>query len=218
MSKTLASRLNYNGPRQIYCPNPILIASVFGTNDKPAISPRIRVPIPDCRCRVKITIMFVPADGTANPNFFGAGNTIWIAAYDENVSGGGGGRTVPVTDIEGTSAAPTAFPQSSGLLGYSREFVTSADWIEVVLSLGTSASVGSWVAQTQIQPDVLSFDWDEWDAIRRAFQPVPAGPRGTLWMEAGGLLSRSAARHSGARWPGTGFSAGTMSPRESSAT
>jgi len=178
VSKILASRLNYNGPRQIYAPNPIVIAN-NANGEAHSLDTVIRIPVPDSRTRVKVTVMFVTAAGTAAPNIVNS-QTIWVSATDEDTRGGGGGRTVPVTDIEGTSAAPTPFPVSSGLLGYSREFVTAADFIEVTLHMNTVAAVGAWVLQTQIQPDAVSFSWDEWDAIRREFVPQNLGQLGAL--------------------------------------
>lgn len=170
MNKVLLSRLNYDGPRQIYAPNPIVVCISNGTNDKPPSTQIVQVPVPDSRTRVKVSLLFVPPAGTTNP-VLAAGNTIWIAATEEDMRGGGGGRTVPVTDVEGTSAAPTAIPQSTGLLGYSREFVTAADYLQVTATLVTSLNAGAWVLQTQIQPDAVSFSWEEWDAIRRDFMP-----------------------------------------------
>lgn len=178
MSILARSALNYNGPCQIYEPKPLIIATCAGGGEN-TLNTRVRLPVPDSRTRVKLTVMFVPTAGIANPDLTGDGDKIWVAAYDEDATGGGGGRTVPVTDVEGTQAAPTSFPASAGLLGYSREFVTAADWIEAEVTLTSPPVAGAWTLQTRIQPDAVSFSWDEWDQIRRAFQPEVT-LRGTL--------------------------------------
>lgn len=179
MSIRARSSLNYNGPCQIFAPQPQIIATQAVGGGENSLITRVRLPVPDSRTRVKLTVMFVPASGVANPDMTADGDTIWVAAYDEDSTGGGGGRTVPITDVEGTSALPTSFPVSSGLLGYSREFVTAADWIEAVIHLESTLVAGAWVLQTRIQPDAVSFSWDEWDQIRRAFIPE-VSVRGTL--------------------------------------
>jgi hypothetical protein len=176
-----AGELNFNGPRQIYKPKPIILATSSGSAEA-SISTRIRIPAPDSRCRIKVSVIFFPLAGLPVPDLTLNIGTIWVAAYEEDTDGisGGAGRTVPVTDVEGTSAAPTAFPKSVGLAGYSREFVTAADWLEAVITLNSMDTQGAWVLQTRIQPDAVTFTWPEWDAIRRLFDPQNAGGQGKL--------------------------------------
>lgn len=159
---------NFVGGRQIYKPTPIILNTFPG-----AFGVQIRIPNPDSRCRVKMSIIFFPVAGRSLIDMTGAG-TIWVVASDEDQKGvsGSSGKTEPVTNLEGTQAAPFSFPQTAGLAGYSREFVTSADWIEATVNINTGEGVlGAWVLQTRIQPDAVTLDWGEWDEIRRLFLP-----------------------------------------------
>lgn len=167
-----AGSLNFNGPRQIYCPPPILLGPQPAA-EAIALSAHVRVPTPDSRCRVKLSVVFYPSSGAVPGGLAGVG-TIWLAAYEEDQggAGGGNGRTVPVANVEGTSAAPTSFPATAGLAGYSREFVTAADYVEAeILINGSGAANGNWVVQTRIQPDGVTLMWKEWEEIRRLFLP-----------------------------------------------
>jgi hypothetical protein len=165
--------LTLNGPRQFYSPPPILLGAEPG--EEGILGPiHIRVPIPDSRCRVKISVIFFPAQGTTIPDDLALEGTIWMAAYEEDQKGvsGSSGRTSPVTDLVGSKNAPVQFPASQGLAGYSREFVTAADWIEADITIGGVADAsGHWVLQTRIQPDAVTLDWREWQQIRALFLP-----------------------------------------------
>lgn len=169
-----------NGPRQIFFPSPISLANNSGAGESSA-SPAFIVPIPDARLRVKITVAFVPNAGQAQPNLSGA-ETIWLAAcdYEQRGATGGGGRILPITDLEGTQATPTPFPGSADLAGYSREFTTSADLIQVVPTLFSNATPGNWVAQFRLQPFDQPFIWNEWLQIRSLFNPFLTGAKGFL--------------------------------------
>lgn len=163
---------DFNGPRQIYKPAPIMLAQQL--SGESGITAHIRVPCPDSRCRIKVTIMFVPVAGANVPADLAGKCSIWIAASDEDQggAGGSGGMVLPVTDVEGSSGTPTTFPAAAGLAGYSRSFVTAADWLDIDLSInGVSDADGSWVAQFRIQPNAVTLRWDEWDEIRRLFLP-----------------------------------------------
>ena len=171
-----AGSLDYNGPRQIYTPKPIVIATNSGSGTKTGERTELLIPVPDSQTRVKFSVMFVPTGGSASTNIVGAG-TIWVSSQEQDQKGqaGGGGGFYPVNDLEGTAAAPLAFPTSSGLAGYSREFVTIADAIGVQITLdsigGGPSKKGVWIAQFRIQPFALLFDWESWDQIRRLFDP-----------------------------------------------
>jgi len=172
---------NFNGPRDIFRPAPVLLANAIGASER-TYSTHVRMRVPDSRTRVKLSVLFFPTSG-ARPADLTEIGTIWVCASEEDQKGisGGSGRIVPVTDLEGTSAAPTAFPKTSGLYGYSREFVTAADWIEADIGLVSDADViGTWVLQARIQPDAVSFTWDEWDQIRRLFEIQNLGGVGSL--------------------------------------
>lgn len=178
-----SGNINTNGPRQIYMPAPILLCANTGGEGGLTYSTVVRVPTPDSRCRVKLSIIYVPADGQAPADVTGA-TTVWVAGcdYDQRGVGGGGGRTLPVTNVEGTQAVPTAIPKAAGLLGYSREFVTAADCLEATLVITSISGIGqgTWVLQTRIQPDAVTLDWKEWEQIRALFNPLNLGNPGSV--------------------------------------
>jgi hypothetical protein len=184
MSQTAlqAGSLTYNGPRQIYLPKPIILGVSTG-REETFLTLHLRVPAPDSRCRIKISVIFFPGQGNAIPDLANL-CTIWVSANEEDTSGisGSAGRSVPVTDVEGTSDTPTQFPVATGLSGYSREFVTAADWLEADVAIGGLAATagGVWALQTRIQPDAVTFTWPEWDAIRRLFTPQVSATSGRL--------------------------------------
>lgn len=163
--------LTFSGPRQFYAPPPILLCP--NLPDEAATQTfKIRIPVPDSRCRVKLTVALF-STGQVQDDISNAG-TIWVAAYEEDQKGvsGSSGKLVPVTNVEGTEAAPTNFPVSAGLQGYSREFVTAADWLGAdILIQGNQNKAGFWVVQTRIQPDAVTLEWQEWEEIRRLFSP-----------------------------------------------
>jgi len=173
-----AGSRTFNGPQMIYKPRPQLITAATGVVGG-TWTGRVRMPVPDSRCRVKLSVIFYPRQGGAIPVALKESGSIWVAGYEEDTDGvsGSGGMTEPVQDVEGTSDAPTQFPVSAGLAGYSREFVTAADWIEAVITLGGAATIlGQWTLQTRIQPDAGAlFSWAEWDQIRGNFDPKVYG-------------------------------------------
>jgi len=169
-----------NGPRQFFAPAPIILCRQTGGGES-SYTTTVLIPTPDSRCRVKVSVLFVPSQGT-NPADITGPSTIWIAAcdYDQKGIGGGGTRTIPVTNVEGTEAAPTSIPAAAGLLGYSREFVTAADCLQAQFTTGSLAFPGFWVLQTRIQPDAVTLEWGEWDEIRRLFLPLNLGSTGSI--------------------------------------
>jgi hypothetical protein len=133
-----------------------------------------RVPIPDSRLRVKISTLFVPASGLATS---GLSADLWL--YETDVEAAGvTGIQIPTTNIEGTQAAPTAIPEAAGLMGYSREFVSAADYIVGRLRASPGGpGVGTWVLQTRYQPDAVRFTDREWNEIKNQCNPnVTIGP------------------------------------------
>ncbi len=127
-----------------------------------------QVPIPDSRLRVKIATLFIPTSGTATS---GLGGTIWLREADQDASGVSG-NLIPAANIEGTLALPTTFP-TAGLQGYSREFISAADYIlgTVVLTSSGPSAGGSWVLQTRYQPQGVRFTPQEWDIIAPLCNP-----------------------------------------------
>lgn len=178
-SQLQAGSLDYNGPRQIYLPKPIVLVGNVGGGETPANDIRIRLPVPSSQTRIKLSVFFAQTSG-APVDISGKG-TIWIAAAEEDRSGTANGRLAVVTDVVGTEAAPLAFPVDAGMYGYSRSFVTTADWLQAVISLQPLAGArGNWVLQTSIQPEAVTFVWEAWDQIRRAFIPQVDGAGGTI--------------------------------------
>ncbi len=158
----------FNGPRQKHIPQSIILARLTGNPDA-GKNITFRVPVPDSRLRVKLSILWTPGSG-AFPNLAAAGNTLWL--YEAELDLSSSGRTVPCVDLEGTSAAPITIPKSADLAGYSREFVTAADYIEGVVGIvGTALFAGTVILQTRYQPDSVRFTQDEWDEIRREALP-----------------------------------------------
>ena len=140
----------------------------FRTGSGAARSIDFQVPIPDSRLRVKIAVLFIPTSGTASS---GLGGTIWLREADQDASGVSG-NLIPATNIEGTLAVPTVFP-TAGLQGYSREFISAADFIlgTTVFTSGGPSSHGSWVLQTRYQPQAVRFTPQEWDIIAPLCNP-----------------------------------------------
>jgi len=134
-----------------------------------------RVPIPDSRLRVKISVLFVPVAGSLAIS--GLNATLWLYETDVEAAGVSGSQ-IPTTNIEGTSATPTAIPAAAGLQGYSREFVSSGDYIvgKLIAQPGGPA-VGTWVLQCRYQPDSVRFTDREWNEIVSQCNPnVTTGP------------------------------------------
>ena len=129
------------------------------------------VPIVDSRLRVKISVLFAMAAGsTLEVNLTGFAN-LWLAECEEDESGVTG-RLLPAVNIEGTEAAPTAVPSASPLYGYSREFVSAADYIQGKFTILSNVTLGTWYLKTRYQPDVgQRFSPAEWEEIRSLSNP-----------------------------------------------
>ena len=160
----------FKGPRQLWTPRRIVLAS-FSGDAGAAGSIRFRLETPDSRVRTKVSILFVPAAGTSAVTFAqSTGAQLWLYETEADQTGTSG-LDVPCVDIEGTFAAPTAIPKSSGLAGYSREFVTIGDGVEGQLSFPIDESSGgpkgTVALQTRFQPDGQRLPFDEWDEVRR---------------------------------------------------
>lgn len=170
---------SYYGPRNYHAPDAIPLADIAANPEGiTTVACRFRVPFPDSRLMVKVSVLFVWRGGLQPSTMITApSSTIWLAGADRDTSGISG-NWIRHTDVEGTQAAPTAFPASAGLQGYSREFPgTSGDVILGALSLSTPENTpGLWVLQTRFQPIAVSMPWDEWEEIRRECHPEREGP------------------------------------------
>lgn len=156
---------------------PLMRQTGAGTGAVVGKTTNFRVPIPDSRLRVKVSCMFVYAANATRLAVTGQGATLWLRESEIDDSGTSG-DLVPCTDLAGsTQAAPIAIPQSAGLAGFSREFISAADYIEGTLAVATSvASAGYWVLQCRYQPNAVRFTPEEWDSITRGANPYAPSP------------------------------------------
>lgn len=136
---------------------------------------KFRVPIPDSRMRAKIGVLFVPDPGGLPDVAGGYGtHTLWLSEADKDRSVSG--IAIPATNIEGTASAPTTIPATAGLGGYSREFVTAADFIDGTLtSTGGGPMLGTWILQVDLRPNAVRFTDDEWRKLIVRCSPYVLG-------------------------------------------
>ncbi len=134
------------------------------------------IPTPDSRLRTKVSLLFVQPAGTFSNTGLANTSSLWLAEADQELSGVFGGL-INCTNIEGTRAAATTIPAADGLQGYSREFVTSGDFIRGEFAAATASPIlrGSWVLQTRYQPDSVRFSPPEWDELASMCQPKLIG-------------------------------------------
>lgn len=138
----------------------------------------IRVVTPSSQVRVKISVNFEPRAGAPDDaDITSWGNTIWLAGTDD-AKGGASSQDVPNSSVVGMRSAPRPFPSTivagavvldNGLLGFSREFVSSTPAVtgRVVCGsgFGGSALGGAWVLQVSWQPDGVVLPDDAWKEI-----------------------------------------------------
>lgn len=165
------------GPRQIYCPRRLLLATFAGTPTLAAQYVAFRLETPDSRLHWKFSVIGVTENGVPGAALLsGRGLKIWVAALeDDNVVGGAG---TPVTDIEGTSATPSNFPADqtgaydNDLGGYSLENDgASADAIQgrITIPIQGGGPVGSLYLQARYQPNTQNLlPQDQWEEVRAA--------------------------------------------------
>jgi hypothetical protein len=149
--------------RWYYSPSRLLATFVTasGTGSRKFI-----VTNPPVTTRLKVSIMFVPKPPQLPvPAGLGFNGTLWL--YEaEDQDAGVSGQTIPCTDIEGTAAAPSNLFASAGLYGYSREFVTAADYVEGIVALtGGGGGVGDFLVTARWQPNASAVSADEWNQL-----------------------------------------------------
>lgn len=169
---------DYNGPIQFVEPRGIILATNGGSGEA-SQTEIVTIRVPSSRVRIKGSVFFVPQAGKALGDIDSAA-TIWVAACDEDTGGlaGGGGRIIPVTDLEGSSVfnvpvgapGPTAFPKTDGLGGYAREFVTAAPWLQFTMVFSSISTPGAWVFRSSMQPDSAEFTFATWQMLRSLYQ------------------------------------------------
>lgn len=169
----MSSHGSQNPNWQRYIPKPVVVGQVVAGSTGTKKNSVFQVPFPDSRLRVKISLLFKRTNASSSL----PGANLWLYETDVDDSGMTGDN-VPLTNIEGTFAAPTVIPAAVGLLGYSREFVSAADYVEGQLQMTGDGTTGYWVLQTRYQPQSVSFSREEWDLITA--QCNPTGPLVTV--------------------------------------
>lgn len=162
------------GPRQIWCPRRIPIATLTAEGGGGGTI-KIACLLPDSRLRVRFDVVAIPDSAAITPAamIVGRGITIWpYGAVDDEVQGR---PRIAVSEvIPGvTQAAPDPIPHSTGLGGWSREFNSAGDAIEALITIAAQvepgARSGKLYLQARVQPnDWAILPWDQWDEIRRA--------------------------------------------------
>lgn len=159
------------GPNwQRYIPKQVVLAQIVAGSTGAKKTCTFRVPFPDSRLRVKTSIMWVqndPLDPAVN------GANLWMYEVDDlETPGVLGQNDLPLTNIVGTLAAPLVIPVAAGLLGYTREFVSAADYIDGQLQVTGDGRLGYWVLQCRYQPYSVSFSAEEWNSIIAQCNPT----------------------------------------------
>lgn len=165
---------SYDGPVQVIETRTQIVALTAGLGDGTNAPAIVRIRNPGGPNRFKLSLAFVPKDSSVVPGGgISNGSTIWVHADDDMDNAGGSRGPFPVTDLDGTSALPTAIPQSSGLLGYSREFVTSADYVTGTLRIFDTPTgcPGTWYAKAAMFPAFAYYTSQQaWETLRAMFQ------------------------------------------------
>jgi hypothetical protein len=160
--------------RQVHVPRRLLLATFSGAPGAGGAT-RFRLDVPDSRVHWRIDVIASETNSAPGSVVLSGKNcTIWAAATVEDQGRGG---DVPVVDIEGTEAAPTVFPVSTGLGGISIENPgTACDGVqvEIVIPAVGGGPAGSLFAQARIQPNVGHFfQPGEWEQIKAACSLTP---------------------------------------------
>jgi hypothetical protein len=159
---------------QRWIPKPVILAQTTGSDSGVSKTVNFMVPVPDSRLRVKVSLLFkrLPGSGGATQT---PPTTLWLYEADQE-DAGFDGEDLPLTDLEGTSTAPLAIPDGSPLLsGYSREFITAADYINGRMVVTNNGVSGYWILQTRYQPQTTPFSLGEWEIVRAQCTPSGGG-------------------------------------------
>jgi hypothetical protein len=169
-----ASPTSREGPRQLYRPRRDLLVHFTAAGGAGGVV-RFRVDIPDPRLRVQLAVRAVPDDQIRRPNDVLAGRALklWLSTLEDDEADGGsaGGLGTPITNLEGTSGVPIAFPADAGLGGYGREFSTLGNAIQGVITIPAQPALAAQACklflQTRFAPQVQQvIPWDQWEEIR----------------------------------------------------
>ena len=178
----MGSSGSQTGRLQKWRPRPNVLIGTIPTTEGggPPLSIEFRVPVPDSRLRVKISIIFAFKAGvqpsTPNVDLSAGNSTLWLFEADDD-DAGTTGTIIPCTDIEGHQDTPTSIPQHIGLAGYSREFITAGDYIGGIFTTQFNGFLGNWMLQTRFQPDNgQKFTSEEWEEIVGLARPIVPPP------------------------------------------
>jgi hypothetical protein len=163
--------LAYNGPLQIFETPGIQIGTSTGNGEGagPLVG-LLRLRNPGGENRIKLAIMLALADGAVVPGGGFTQSRIWVHEDEDAPFGGSGQGPFPLVDIDPPTGLPgLLFPASADLFGYSREFVTSAEYIGVRLGMVDPGAAGVWYAKALIYPASSYYPWEAWDQLRRNF-------------------------------------------------
>lgn len=130
----------------------------------------LRIRMPPGPNRIKLTVVFSPK-AAATPRV--GSPAIWVHADDNMDFSGGTSGPFVVEDVDGTQAAPTAFMGTTAdTLGYSREFVTSADYVGAEVTIVDPGQPGTWYAKAEIFPAFTYYPIEAWKEIVASFVGV----------------------------------------------
>jgi hypothetical protein len=156
---------------QRHIPKAVVLARVIGSGNGGAFVAHPSIPMPDSRLRVKTSFIFVRDNNVASGTSPNA--TLWLFEADTEDAGMRGDDTPLANIIPGiTQAAPLVIPVTAPLQGYTREFVSAADYINGELTVSDNGIAGYWVLQTRYQPQSVAFTSEEWDLITSQCNPT----------------------------------------------
>lgn len=140
--------------RVVTC-EPLVIASCNNTTSAGAVSTRFHVETPDVRCKYRISIHIDFAEDYTSNFIAGSAPTLWLVGEMMNWGPGSGinAGPLPLENLEGTRAAPTALPADSALRGYSKEFQGMWDRITGIFSVNVSVNrTFKFILEVKMQP------------------------------------------------------------------
>lgn len=165
--------------RQFYAPRPDILSDLAANATN--VKATFRVPMPDSRLRVKVSLIYSPVPGVTIPFDIGTVNShaIWMGLEEIDWAGRIAGPipTInvirnPTTGLLVTRAAPLVIPSDVNVMGYSQEFQSAGDQIFGELTTTfVAAAPGRWMLYTRYQPDGIVLPEEEWQEITNLCTP-----------------------------------------------
>jgi hypothetical protein len=165
--------------KQFYAPRPDVLSDLAATAT--GVKATFRVPVPDSRLRVKVSVIYCPVPGVTIPFDIGTVNShyLWLGLEELDWAGRIAGPIPtqnliinPATATYYTRAAPLVIPSDVNVMGFSQEFQTAGDQIFGELTTTfVAAAPGRWMLYTRYQPDGLWLPPDEWEAVKGLCTP-----------------------------------------------